>query len=193
MNIYVTSVDCNSACFHTGHSYRETSATILANAPQVTDLDLLNHGDWNSFSSAKRYTKYSVGYKTYLADKINHVLDTADNGDEPSCSTRSSTSISNTSIPFDISNDEIFDFESEITPNPIDSNSKNVQLKIIDSNHQPLNDSNHQPLNDDSIFPLDKMFSFANCTNVRFENITINIIIRNDSLSYIFTSFCRGN
>ena len=67
----------------------------------------------------------------------------------------------------------------------------------VNSNHQPLNDSNHQPLNralnNDSIFPLDKMFLFANCTNVRFENITINIIIRNDSLSYIFTSFCRGN
>jgi integrase len=53
---------------YTGHSFRRTSSTLLANAPGVDILDLKRHGGWISSTVAEGYQTESPTNKIEVAD-----------------------------------------------------------------------------------------------------------------------------
>lgn len=55
---------------YTGHSFRRTSSTLLANAPGVDILDMKRHGGWKSSEVAEGYIADSVTHKIEVANKI---------------------------------------------------------------------------------------------------------------------------
>lgn len=55
---------------YTGHSFRRTSSTLLANAPGVDILDMKRHGGWKSSQVAEGYIADSVTNKIEVANKI---------------------------------------------------------------------------------------------------------------------------
>lgn len=57
---------------YTGHSFRRTSATLLANASGVDILDLKRHGGWKSSTVAESYIADSLSNKVQVANKILH-------------------------------------------------------------------------------------------------------------------------
>jgi integrase len=57
---------------YTGHSFRRTSSTLLANAPGVDILDLKRHGGWKSTNVAEGYIADSLCNKIQTANKILH-------------------------------------------------------------------------------------------------------------------------
>ena len=54
---------------YTGHSFRVTSVTMLANAG-CTSVILQNHGGWNSAKVAQGYVANSVNNKRKICDQI---------------------------------------------------------------------------------------------------------------------------
>jgi hypothetical protein len=57
---------------YTGHSFRRTSATLLANASGTDILDLKRHGGWKSGTVAEGYISESITNKIQVANKILH-------------------------------------------------------------------------------------------------------------------------
>lgn len=55
---------------YTGHSFRRTSTTFLANAPGIDILDLKRHGGWRSSSVAEGYIGDSYTNKIEISKKI---------------------------------------------------------------------------------------------------------------------------
>lgn len=57
------------ASLYTGHSFRRTSATLLANA-SADVLTLKRHGGWRSSNVAESYVENSISHKAEIARKI---------------------------------------------------------------------------------------------------------------------------
>lgn len=57
---------------YTGHSYRRTSGTLLADSG-ANEIEMLRHGNWKSMSSAKRYMAESTEQRKSIGKKKSSV------------------------------------------------------------------------------------------------------------------------
>lgn len=63
----------SEADFYTGHSFRRTSATMLADSG-ADILTLKRHGGWRSDAVAESYIENSIHNKAKISDKITPLI-----------------------------------------------------------------------------------------------------------------------
>lgn len=120
---------------YTGHSFRRTSATFLANGG-VDILGLKRHGGWKSSTVAESYVEDSIQNKIEFANKILH----SNNSDKPSTSTQSDSYVSS-------------DQGSEVNSFPADA----ATLSGVDTVTKNISDT-------DKSIPVFNINNCSNCT-----------------------------
>ncbi|KAJ8685521.1 hypothetical protein QAD02_021314 [Eretmocerus hayati] len=68
---------------YTGHSFRRTSATLLANAG-ASMTTMKRHGGWNSSTTAEGYIADSIANKRKICNQITSSIVDEDDSDDPS-------------------------------------------------------------------------------------------------------------
>lgn len=81
---------------YTGHSFRRTSATLLANTG-VDVLALKRHGGWKSANIAESYVAESITNKNEVANKILYNKNVNSSSSSPSIPSSTITSMSSVS------------------------------------------------------------------------------------------------
>lgn len=131
--------------FITGHSFRRTSATILANSGADMEM-IMRHGNWRNESCAKGYIEDSLGYKTRMGQMIqSSILGPAET---PPSNTAQVSLSSNDTVPVGVE----FLFESGIDDadlvDIVDRASQSIVFHQISDNR---NDTTYQHANDDDV------------------------------------------
>lgn len=96
-HIIATWLNLPEASRYTGHCFRRTSATLLADTGANT-LELQRHGGWKSARVAEGYVENSVGNKRKISKKISDAIDDSEAGPSKKAKTTTKVIVTKTTI-----------------------------------------------------------------------------------------------